>query len=410
MKNLAKLTIFILLVSLTPTSFAQNFGVKAGLNLSGMLIKQSDFFSYNDSYLMNTGFHIGPIVEIKVFDFLSMESGIILNSKGYTGISEEIVNNETYELKEKKSLLFIDIPLTVKVPFSIWNLNFFGTAGGYAGMGLTGDNKTSSYYGNNITKIIWGSEEASADLKQFDYGLSFGAGINLDPFQVGVLYNMGLANLSPESSSGSELGNRVLGVSLSYIFGRAIKPVEEMPEVKALKQPKAPKVRSAGRKKAELETERIRIEKFRIDSISAVAAEQERIRQEKVRADSIESARVITEKTEAEMIKLAKLKADSIATAKKTTTLKPAKDGIVYRVQFASSTTSKGSYTIAVGGKNYKTREYLYSGDYRSTVGEFKTLAEAIAFQNIIRKSGFAQAFVVAFRNNSRVTDPALFK
>jgi hypothetical protein len=410
MKNLVSLTIFILFLSMTPASFAQNFGVKAGLNLSGMMIKQSDFFSYTDSYKMKTGFHIGPIVEIKVFDFLSMESGIILNSKGYTGISEETINNETQELKDKKSLLFIDVPLTIKVPFSIGNSNFFGTAGGYAGMGLTGDNKISSYYGNNITKIKWGSEEGSDDLKQFDYGLTLGAGINLDPFRIGISYNMGLANLSPESSSGSELGNKVLGISLSYIFGRAVKPVEEKPEVPALKQPKAPKVRLAGRKKAEMEAERIRIEKIRTDSISAVAAEQERIRQEKVRADSIESARVLTEKAEAERISLAKLKADSIATAKKTTTLKPAKDGIVYRVQFASSTTRKGSYNITVGGKNYKTREYLYSGAYRSTVGEFKTLAEAVALQNLIRKSGFAQAFVVAFINDKRSTDPALFR
>ena len=159
-----------------------------------------------------------------------------------------------------------------------------------------------------------------------------------------------------------------------------------------------------------MEAEKLRIEKIRTDSTAAVAAEQERIRQEKVRADSIEAARVLSEKAEAERTRLAKLKADSIATAKKTTTLKPAKDGIVYRVQFASSTTSKGSYNITVGGKNYKTREYLYSGAYRSAAGEFKTLAEAMAFQNLMRKSGFAQAFVVAFRNNTRVTDPALFR
>jgi hypothetical protein len=287
-------------------------------------------------------------------------------------------------------------------------------------MGLTGDNKISSYYGNQINKIKWGSEEGSDDLKQFDYGLTLGTGINLDPFQVGISYNMGLANLSPEISSGSKLGNRVLGISLSYIFGRAdksdkaqekvVKPVEEKPEVPALKQPKSPKVRSAGRKKAEREAEIIRIEKIRTDSISAVAAEQERIRQEKVRADSVESARVLTEKAEAERIRLAKLKADSIATAKKTTTLKLVKDGVVYRVQFASSTTRKGSYNITVGGKNYRTREYLYSGAYRSTIGEFKTLAEAMAFQNLMRKSGFAQAFVVAFINDKRSTDPALFR
>jgi hypothetical protein len=85
------------------------------------------------------------------------------------------------------------------------------------------------------------------------------------------------------------------------------------------------------------------------------------------------------------------------------------KDAIVYRIQFASNTAKKGSYNISIGGKNYNTWEYQYSGAYRSTVGEFKTLAEATAFQKVVR-TGYPQAFVVAFKNNVRSTDPSLFK
>ncbi len=92
------------------------------------------------------------------------------------------------------------------------------------------------------------------------------------------------------------------------------------------------------------------------------------------------------------------------------TTAQPAKDVVVYRVQFASNSVKKGSYTVKIGGKDYKTWEYQFSGAYRSTVGEFKTLAEASAFQKTVRSSGYAQAFVVAFKNDVRSTDPALFK
>lgn len=222
MKNFIKLTIYVLLVSMSTKSVAQNFGVRAGLNFSYMLINQSDFFTYNDSYKMHTGFHFGAITEVRVSDFLTIQSGIILNTKGYTGNLEEIINNESHELKEKKILFYLDVPFTAKVPFSIGNSDFFVTAGGYAGIGLAGDNKISSYYGNHITKINWGSE-GSDDLKQFDYGLTFGAGISFDPFQIGLSYSTGLVNLSPESSSGSELRNRVLGISLGYTFGRGVK-------------------------------------------------------------------------------------------------------------------------------------------------------------------------------------------
>jgi hypothetical protein len=98
--------------------------------------------------------------------------------------------------------------------------------------------------------------------------------------------------------------------------------------------------------------------------------------------------------------------------AVKTTTQPAAKktDVVVYRVQFASNTAKKGSYSISIGGKNYNTWEYQYSGAYRSTVGEFKTLAEATAFQKIVRTSGYPQAFVIVFKNDVRSTDPALFK
>lgn len=85
------------------------------------------------------------------------------------------------------------------------------------------------------------------------------------------------------------------------------------------------------------------------------------------------------------------------------------KGTVIYRVQIITTSASKGSYQIAINGKNYQTWEYLYKGAYRTTVGEFKILAEATAFQNICRKSGHPQAFVVVFVDNIRSTDPKLF-
>jgi hypothetical protein len=86
------------------------------------------------------------------------------------------------------------------------------------------------------------------------------------------------------------------------------------------------------------------------------------------------------------------------------------KDIIVYRVQFLTNNTPKGSYKIVIAGKSYSTFEYQYAGGFRSTVGDFSTLSAATEFQNSVRQSGYPQAFVVAFKNNVRSTDPALFK
>lgn len=85
------------------------------------------------------------------------------------------------------------------------------------------------------------------------------------------------------------------------------------------------------------------------------------------------------------------------------------KDIVVYRVQISSSVKPKGSVTISIGGKNYQTYEYLYLGEYRTTVGELKTLEEAKALQSFCRKSGLT-AFVVAFKDGKRSLDMDLFR
>ncbi|MCU0377499.1 MAG: hypothetical protein MUC78_04500 [Bacteroidales bacterium] len=85
-------------------------------------------------------------------------------------------------------------------------------------------------------------------------------------------------------------------------------------------------------------------------------------------------------------------------------------DEVIYRVQILANTKPVGSYPVSIGGKDYKTYEYLFMGGYRTTVGAFKSLSEASKFQNYCRDNGFEQSFVVAFKNGVRSTDPALFK
>ena len=83
---------------------------------------------------------------------------------------------------------------------------------------------------------------------------------------------------------------------------------------------------------------------------------------------------------------------------------------VFFRIQITSSSTPKSNYRVTIDGKSYPTFEYLYKGAYRYTVGNFRTVSEAKAFQTKCRNSGFSQAFVAAFINDVRETDPAVFK
>ncbi len=78
-------------------------------------------------------------------------------------------------------------------------------------------------------------------------------------------------------------------------------------------------------------------------------------------------------------------------------------EGVVYRVQFSASMTPKESIEVTIDGKLYSTWGYFYGGAYRTTVGEFRTLSEARKLQDVMRKLGYNQAFVVAFKNDERV-------
>jgi len=76
--------------------------------------------------------------------------------------------------------------------------------------------------GNSETEkedINWGSDEDEDDLKRFDFGLSLGAGVELDAFQIGLSYGMGLANISPYTGNGMKTNNRVLAITGSYRIG-----------------------------------------------------------------------------------------------------------------------------------------------------------------------------------------------
>jgi hypothetical protein len=59
---------------------------------------------------------------------------------------------------------------------------------------------------------------------------------------------------------------------------------------------------------------------------------------------------------------------------------------------------------MKVGGKSYKTFEYFFNGVYRSCAGEFSSPATAQYLLNQMKREGYPDAFVVAFKNNERIT------
>lgn len=82
----------------------------------------------------------------------------------------------------------------------------------------------------------------------------------------------------------------------------------------------------------------------------------------------------------------------------------------IYRVQILSSMKPRDDKTIMIQGIEYESYEYFYKGAYRTCVGTFRSLSDAVELKSLCKKSGYQEAFVAAFVNNIRSNDISLFR
>ena len=221
MKNLVKLFVVIVIVALSSQSYAQRAGIILGLNLSNLNVKDdNNNISKDSNYRMNPGIHLGFVVDIPVYKFLSFETGLLITTKGYK--SENDLPSSTKE-KISDYLFFIDLPLTIKGTIDLEAVKLYAGIGPYLSLGVYGIRVR--YIDNPIKKdttshtIKWGSG-GLYDQKRFDMGLTFGGGVEIGPVPIflRVSYDLGLLNIASYSTNGFSAKSGVLKISLGYMF------------------------------------------------------------------------------------------------------------------------------------------------------------------------------------------------
>lgn len=212
MKTFSKILLMFIIIMLTTESFTQNFGIRAGLNLSKMLIKDDDE-KYSDDLKIKPGFHLGATVEFPIDEMFGIETGIIASTKGFKLNEEDVGYNGSW------TLYYIDIPINGKVYYDAGDVKIYGAFGPYLGIGIYGASKATYMDETEIEDIEWGNDDDEDDLKRFDMGLSFGAGVEIKSFIMGISYNLGLMNISPYFEDGFKIKNRVLEISAGIKFG-----------------------------------------------------------------------------------------------------------------------------------------------------------------------------------------------
>jgi hypothetical protein len=203
-----------------------HLGIKGGINLADMNgridgIKDSDT-------KVKLGFNVGGIMNYSFTDVFILESGLILESKGY---EYRFDNNGAFSSKAEygklvTNVLYLDIPINLKAYFDLGNTKFYGLFGPYLGFALSGKLKSTGDLKSDLEELGLDTEEnlefggsASNDnLKGYDFGLMLGLGVAVEDFEIGLSYDLGLVNILPGGDGDNYIKNGVFKVTVGYLF------------------------------------------------------------------------------------------------------------------------------------------------------------------------------------------------
>jgi len=227
MKNKLKILLAVMICISCIESNAQSFGVKGGLSLMNMMMKDN-IENYKDLLKVKPGFHLGATIDIPLYrELLSLEPGIFLNMKGYTWKEDGTDDGYDWKYTEKVGTYYIDVPINVKGVYGGEKIKGFGTLGPFIGVGLSGKCKTTyevivsdiNSTSTETEKIEWGKDEDEDCFRRLDFGIALGAGVIYHNFTLGISYDLGLKNISSYTDEELKYKTRILKISAGYLFG-----------------------------------------------------------------------------------------------------------------------------------------------------------------------------------------------
>ena len=215
MKSIYNLFGILFVLSMSAHTSAQPvYGFKGGFNFANMLVID-DYNNEASNCKMNLGFNAGVTAEFPINEIFSIETGLFLSERGY----KTVIKENDYRNTLKFTLFYLDIPLTVKRYLDMSGRKLYGLLGPYFGTGIYALAKdilrSEGNYEKDTQKIKWGSD---GDIKRYDFGLSFGAGVEIEVFHFELMYNLGLVNISNNVEDGEKMNHRTLALSAGYWF------------------------------------------------------------------------------------------------------------------------------------------------------------------------------------------------
>ena len=184
-------------------------GITGGFN-TGTYKYQVNSTTYGRSSLV--GFNAGLFYRASLDRHVIMEPSLLFTRKGARN------NNTPFPVDYTKSRLDY-VQLNVPVMYRGWvsrHADFTIGGGPYAAVLAYADVRTQFRTGDqNLDDYSIGTNGAD-DFKPLDAGLRFGAGFRYDRVNVSIAYDLGLADIAPQTNT--EIRNRTFGINLGFML------------------------------------------------------------------------------------------------------------------------------------------------------------------------------------------------
>ena len=168
----------------TTSTIAQNFGIRAGLNISNVDIPEIP----TDSRL---GLQIGPVVDLALSDEISLVGGMLYSQKGFKWTDGG--------MDEKFS--YLDIPLLIQVKFGRFYVE--------GGLG----------YSVLLTAVRNGSIDIKNFFRDTDMGINAGVGVDLSAIRLDLRYGAGFQDIADNPDPEREVfKNNVITMGISFFL------------------------------------------------------------------------------------------------------------------------------------------------------------------------------------------------
>ena len=197
-------------------------GVRTGLSLTNISEENDgEKPSADEIGKFKPGFQTGVIGEYSITKNVAIQTGILFATQG----SRNRKTEKGIRFENSINLNYIQVPVNAQFKFDLEGIKLLLHAGPYLGFGVGGNLNTKISIGGGIynidQKIKFGdniNDDVSYIEKAFDFGIGFGAGLQFGSIQVGLVYNVGLADMCDDDTY--SIKNHGLALTATYFFGK----------------------------------------------------------------------------------------------------------------------------------------------------------------------------------------------